>query len=318
MALEGTLNYLDIAHLFQVVGAAQKSGVMEVWWQDRKARLLFERGDLTCAQSSARHEGIGTLLVRAGHLSPADLDGALARQAAEGPGARRLGAILCDDFGVRPEDMERLLLGQFQKIALDVFSWPGGRFVFEFQEPREAWDRFRLNASDFIVGVGIRAGFLAEKGLEVGEERTDRAHLVFLDGDQGLLGRLEEHWQRKGHRVTCCATVSAARSALEECSPCAVLLADWGAPGSGRTGAADALRLATACRPEVPTLVFSEDAGEESRRAAAAAGARAFVKKPGDEDLGGPLGDVHFGVFMMALERALGLGLRCAGAAPCP
>ena len=46
MALEGTLSYFDITHLFQVVGGARKSGVLEISWEERRAKVLFERGRL--------------------------------------------------------------------------------------------------------------------------------------------------------------------------------------------------------------------------------------------------------------------------------
>lgn len=174
MALEGTLNYLDITHLFQVVGGAQKSGVLEITWEDRRAKILFERGRLIKAESNRFRKGIGSLLVDAGYLSQDALERALATQRSEGSAARRLGAILCDDFGVQSQDIERQLRRQFELIVFDIFSWPGGRFVFEFNEPASARDRFHVDPVEFILGVGIEAGLLAEEGIErekAGKER---------------------------------------------------------------------------------------------------------------------------------------------------
>jgi hypothetical protein len=165
MGLEGTLSYLDIAHLLQVVGTSKKSGVLEITWEDRKARLFFQEGRLLRAESNRFHDGIGNLLVRAGLLTPEERDRARAAQRAEG-GARRLGALLCDEYGVRPEDIELILHQQYERIVYDVFSWPGGTFVFNFQKPHVVMDRFHLNPVDFILGVGIQAGLLAREGVE--------------------------------------------------------------------------------------------------------------------------------------------------------
>lgn len=165
MSLHGTLSYLDISHLLQVVGSSEKSGVLEIWWQKRRARLFFQQGRLVRAESNQFHEGIGTLLVNAALLKPHDLERALANQKEEG-GERRIGAILCDDFGVDPAAIERLLRLQFERIVYDVFAWPGGQFEFHFQEPETVLDRFNLNPVEFILKVGIRAGFLAEEGVK--------------------------------------------------------------------------------------------------------------------------------------------------------
>jgi len=98
MALEGTLNYLEIADLLKVIGLSRKSGVLEISWEDRHARLFLDRGALVCAQSDRFHEGIGTLLVRAALLSEDALEKALMLQKAQG-GVRRLGRFCATNSG---------------------------------------------------------------------------------------------------------------------------------------------------------------------------------------------------------------------------
>jgi CheY-like chemotaxis protein len=310
MPLEGTLNYLDVAHLVQVVGASQKSGVLEISWEDRSARLLFERGDLTCAESNVCHDGIGTLLVNAELLAAADLDLALVKQRGEGSAARRLGAILCDDFGVEPEDIERLLRQQFERVALDVFSWPGGKFVFRFREARSEGDRFHLDAIEFILAVGIRAGLLVEKAFELGPSPSRRPLLFFVDEDEALLERYREHWRRKGYAVTCCAGVPEVLSALatrDEGRP-RVVIVSWGDNGCAASGPA-ALRALRERHPEVTAVVLAGGTQPALRLEARAAGAKVFVHVPAAVALAGPQGEVRFEVSMVSLERALALAL---------
>lgn len=176
MALEGTLNYMDISHLLEVVGVSGKSGVLSIHWEERTARLIFKQGRLLRAESNRIREGVGTLLKQAGILTAESLAQALEIQRAEG-GTRRLGAILCDDFAVDPADIEKVLLEQSKQIVYDVFSWPGGRFTFTFEAPGEALDRFHHNALEFIHDVGIEAGFLAREGVarELGTRTRGRS-----------------------------------------------------------------------------------------------------------------------------------------------
>lgn len=310
MALEGTLSYLDVAHLLQVVGASQKSGVLEITCEERRARLMFERGDLTCAESSSCHDGIGTLLVNAGLLSAEDLERALAQQRSEAPGSRRLGAILCEEFGIEADDIERLLRRQFERVALDVFTWPSGRFVFEFREPGVSCDRFQLDAVEFILAVGIQAGFLADRGLELEGTARGKPQLFFVDRDEALLGRYREHWQRKGYAVVACARPAEAAEALAAAAgePRRVLLVGWGVGHDGAVGP-EALRSLLARYPDVTAVALAGGASAAERLEARAAGAQLVVRRPASHELEGTGGSVAFEVFMVSLERALALAL---------
>ena len=213
MALEGTLNYLDISHLLHVVGTSKKSGVLEISWQERQARLFFENGGLVRAESNRSHEGIGTLLVNAGVLAPEALEAALATQR-DDPGRRRLGAILCDELELAPEALQQMLRRQFQDIVFDVFSWPSGNFVFNFSSPEEIEERFTIDAVAFILDVGVQAGLLAEEGMDRAGADPDRVPVVLLTGDDALSGTVVEFWRRKGHQVVACERVEELRGFL--------------------------------------------------------------------------------------------------------
>jgi CheY-like chemotaxis protein len=310
MALEGTLNYLDIAHLLQVVGTSEKSGVLEISWQEREAKLLFQRGRLVRAESNRFRDGIGTLLVRAGVLTPAKLEDALAVQRSEG-GDRRLGAILCDDYGVEPKDIERILQGQFERAAFDVFSWPGGSFVFHFHEPEAAVDRFSLNAVEFILEVGIQAGMLAEEGVEREERGREGPQILFFLQDHDIMARCHHHWRGKGHQVTCCERVEQVLGCVEGWQgggTAPVVVADLVCPSAGDRGLLGGLEVldaVQALRPDVPVVVLGESSDPKARIAAQSHGARAYVKKPTREDLSGPQGETHLDVFLISLEKAI-------------
>ncbi|GAB4260224.1 MAG: hypothetical protein Kow0092_08980 [Deferrisomatales bacterium] len=309
MALEGTLSYLDIAHLLKVVESSEKSGVLDIRWQERSARLFFQRGRLIRAESNRCDQGIGTLLVQARRLRREDLTKALAVQAQEG-GQRRLGAILCDDFGVDAEEMERFLAMQFERIVYDVFSWPGGTFTFEFHEPEAVLDRFALDPVDFILRVGIRAGLLAEEGVE--RERGDpegRLVLALLRDPRLREGCCRAAQGSEIRLVACESTeqlldrIAAAEAGSRPCA--AVVELSEGEDGGEREDPFAVLESVRRLSPDLRLVAVGGASDPGSRVAARVRGADAYVRKPDPRDLLGPQRDTHLEVFRMALGQAL-------------
>ncbi len=301
MALEGTLSYMDISHLLKVVGTSGKSGVLEIRWQEREARLYFQQGRLVRAQSNRIRDGIGTLLVRAGLLSPADLDRALDTQKVEGC-ARRLGAVLCDDFGVLPEDMARLLLEQSKQIVYDVFSWPGGRFTFQFRVPEGALDRFHHDAVLFIEDVGLEAGFLAREGVARERVGPGKRPILLLLHDPGLGDECRVQWREEGYRVTRCERVEEVVDLLRACAggPAPLVVVE-----AGSAGVLSALREAHA---EAPLVVLGREGTVRS--------AAPFVALPSPGELAGPDGGERRRAFLAALGEAVAGAVGGPGAGP--
>lgn len=307
MALEGTLNYMDISHLLQVVGTSQKSGVLEIRWQEREARLYFQQGRLLRAESNRIREGIGTLLVRAGLLAPEDLDRALELQRSQG-GVPRLGVLLCDAFGVRPQDIARLLLEQSRQIVYDVFSWPGGRFRFQFRVPEEALDRFHHDAVEFIRKVGVEAGLLAREGAAQERSGAGRRPILLLLADAELADRCRAQWREDGYRVTRCERV-------EEVVD--LLVASAGAPApivvaeDGGRAVLDALRGA---REDAPVVLLVPERDPLPQGGEPGNLARVTLPIPGERAAAG--GDALREAFLAAVRAAVSAMGGAAGAAP--
>ncbi|MBI5014170.1 MAG: DUF4388 domain-containing protein [Deltaproteobacteria bacterium] len=316
MALQGSLSYLEIAYLLQMTGSGKKSGMLVVTSDDREARLFFDRGKLVRAQSNRSHEGIGSLLVRAGLLTETQLESALQRQAAEGSG-RRLGTILCEEFDIGPGDVERLLRRQFERIVLDVFSWPGGTFEFHFTEAARVADRFCLEPADFILGVGIRAGLLAEEGLAQERSSPELPSIALIESDADLRGRCLARWRLEGYRGSAFGLPEEAIAFLGDtpsASPPGAFLVDVGPPASFETGLR-ALGRIHAAFPDGKVIAFGL-AGPDQQAALRGAGAVAFVAKPTAADLEGPHADFHLDGFLMALQRAVATCSGREGTAP--
>ncbi len=305
MPLEGTLSYLDIAHLLQVVGRSRKSGILEITCDERCARLVFQEGRLVRAETNQAHDELGALLVRAGVLEEPALERALELQAAD-PEGRRLGVILCDELGLPSEAIQRVLAHQFRQIVFDVFRWPGGSFRFEFGDPDEVLDRFNLNPSEFILEVGLRAGFLAQEGMARQDVDLDSPGLVLALRDPVILAACADRARREGFRVVVCegpeGVVDVARD-WPEASPSPRVVLEVAPEPTPE----DLERLARLreVRAGACIVAVGRAATPADRARLLARGADAYVRIPAEADLAGPRGEAHIDVFLLQMKRAM-------------
>ncbi|RMG95632.1 MAG: DUF4388 domain-containing protein [Candidatus Dadabacteria bacterium] len=315
MPLEGTLSYRDLAHLLQVVGSSKKSGVLEIRHEDRVARLVFREGRLIRAESNQRHPELGELLVRAGALSPPDLQRALTLQRATGED-RRLGTLLCEEFGVAPETIQEVLARQFREIVFDVLRWPGGAFRFEFGAPDEVMDRFSLNPSAFILEVGLQAGFLAEEGLADDDDELGLPKVVVDLPTETLRDACADLFRRKGREVVL----------VPNPERLGAVLGDWpvrapspwivtGLPAEPSEADWARLEAIRAVQPAAALVAVGESREPAVRSRARAAGADAYVPAPRPAELAGPHAEAHLDVFLLQLQRAMEQA--SAGGPPC-
>lgn len=218
MGLQGKLGYREIADLFNTIEVARKSGVMRIFCASKAATLFFEWGELIRAESNRFSDRIGALLVEHGAVCEAEVAKALELQAAES-GGRKLGNILCAEFGVSEEDIQLALAIQFKAIVSDLVAWPGGAFVFDFSLPEGEVDRFALNASEFLLEVGIEAGLLA-RATDV-----EMLRVVLAEGDGALAEKLIAALEGQRLAVTLAADGEALATSIEGDSCDAYLIA---------------------------------------------------------------------------------------------
>jgi hypothetical protein len=271
--------------------------------------MLFEGGRITCAESDRGREGIGEQLVQSGILRREDLERALAAQAAEAAASsqpRRLGAILCDDFGVLAEDIERVLARQFEQIVLEAFSWSGGSFAFEFGEPAEVRERFHLDPVEFILSVGIQAGLLAKEGIEQERSAVSRPPVLFYDHDAELSARFCTALRGKGWQVTAFSQAeevlgSLKRSGVGPRPPVVVGDLQDSVNGSSDGSLFQSLQ---ALSTSIPVVVFGKVRRPEPNSAAQTETA-AFLPRPSPEQFLRVEGEARFDAFVALLEQAV-------------
>jgi hypothetical protein len=130
VALKGTLKDFGIAEILQLIGQQAKSGVLHLESRDDVIHIAMADGSVVRAESAGRktREKLGTLLVRAGLISQAQLDQALEIQQRT---LRRVGDILVELGHVSVRDLREMTALQTTETVYRLFHWKSGTYAFE-------------------------------------------------------------------------------------------------------------------------------------------------------------------------------------------
>jgi tetratricopeptide (TPR) repeat protein len=131
VALEGPLKELHIQDVFQLLDLGRKSGVLRITSELRQtaATVSFDRGGVVAAAVGTDSQPLGARLVRAGKITPADLDHARSIQTA-GDG-RRIGDIFVALGVISRRELDRQLKSQIEEAVFELLRWSEGYFRFE-------------------------------------------------------------------------------------------------------------------------------------------------------------------------------------------
>lgn len=129
MSLDGNLRVFSLTEIIQMLGMQRKTGLLTVEGPKDTITLGFDAGRVVSVESSSNpiENRLGTLLVKAGRLSPEDLSLALERQR---KGSERLGKLLLREETVRLEDLREAFRIQVHGVLFGAFGWTDGRFRF--------------------------------------------------------------------------------------------------------------------------------------------------------------------------------------------
>jgi Domain of unknown function (DUF4388)/Type II secretion system (T2SS), protein G len=138
MALTGTLKDFGIAEILQLIGQQSKSGVLVLRSRSDEIQVLMWNGSVVSAEHAGRtaRDKLGSLVVRAGLITSAQLDDALSVQKRT---LRRLGDILVEMGMVTKEQLREMTQLQTTQTLYKLFHWKSGTYAFE---PRDvSFDR---------------------------------------------------------------------------------------------------------------------------------------------------------------------------------
>ena len=164
MAIEGSLQDVNLADICQLLGMGRKTGCLSITDRSNFGYIYFEEGRVIYASVLNRPDRLGELLVRNHVVTRKDLSVAMERQA-ESKGARRLGEILVEMKSIDEERLHRYVQMQIEEAVYHLFGWSQGSFHFD---PDQRPDEDGL----FLVNVNI------ESLLMEGARRVDEWSLI--------------------------------------------------------------------------------------------------------------------------------------------
>jgi len=139
MALQGTLRDFALPDILQLIAMQRKTGILTMECDDDTVTVQFFQGQVVGADTRRRtlEESLGSVLVRTGKISAAQLQEALASQRRT---LQRLGYVLVKSGALSQDDLREALRIQICQILFRLFRWRDGRYSFAPMEHLE-YDR---------------------------------------------------------------------------------------------------------------------------------------------------------------------------------
>jgi Domain of unknown function (DUF4388) len=185
MALRGTLRDFSLGEILQLIGYQRKTGILTVEGEEDTVLVSFVEGQVVAVDSVRRpfENRVGSLLVRAGKITPEILNRALEEQKRA---QQRLGSVLLAHKAISLDDLRRALRTQILNLIYRLFRWKDGRYFFS-QESSVDYDsdHFTPVATENIL---MEAALMSDEWPLI-EARIPSPDLVFrrAPGTESLL-----------------------------------------------------------------------------------------------------------------------------------
>ncbi len=191
MALKGTLKDFSLADIFQLIGIQRKTGLLTLKNKDDVVTVAFVNGDVVAADSLHRRleDRLGTVLVKSGRISEAQLDEALRVQKNT---LKRMGNILVELNLIDPATLKEALQIQISQMIFRLFRWSDGEYDFS-QVGRVDYDRENVTpmSAESILMEGARIideWPMIEKALKSFNTVFRRANVEIATGEASSRG----------------------------------------------------------------------------------------------------------------------------------
>ena len=162
MAIKGSLKEASLPDVLQLLSMGKKTGCLAVTHRNNFGYVYFDKGRICFASIVNRRDRIGDLLVKAGAITKAQLDAAIAAQSAHTD--KRIGELLIAQGAISREQLHERIRTQIEEAVYYLFTWTAGTFNFEGDvKPEE---------QDFVVSIN------PESLLLEGARRVDEWSLI--------------------------------------------------------------------------------------------------------------------------------------------
>jgi hypothetical protein len=180
--LRGRLEDFEVTDICRLIANARETGALHLEGPLGEGAIYFTSGHVCHARSSRVTNGFGRALVSQGALSGDDLLRAVEICTVTGETLEQ--ALISYGF-VLPDDLHAALLDQLEQVALDLFSFPNGRFYFAPGEALATANSLTVPVDGLIAKVDRAASV-----LRLGACIPIRTDAVVLDHDSPTDGVL--------------------------------------------------------------------------------------------------------------------------------
>ena len=129
MAIRGSLKEASFPDVLQLLALGQKTGCLSIVDGTKFGSVFFQHGKISFGAIVNRRDRLGDSLVKRGHLTREQLEGAL-REQVQQPG-RRLGELLIEAGYVSRETVDKELRVLVEESVFSLFTWTQGIWTFE-------------------------------------------------------------------------------------------------------------------------------------------------------------------------------------------
>jgi hypothetical protein len=145
--LTGNLRTMELPEVLQWVAFSQKTGTLYLERRSIQKRIVFREGLIYTSWSNDPRESLSQFLMRERRLSEEELYDVLLRQEAEN---RPLGTILVRDGLLSEAELKRILKAKAEETIYDLFLWPDGGFEFKDEPVPEVGVQVDLRVQELI------------------------------------------------------------------------------------------------------------------------------------------------------------------------
>ena len=162
MAIKGSLKEASLPDVLQLLAMGKKTGCLAVTHRNNFGYIYFDKGRICYASIVNRRDRLGDNLVKAGSITKAQLDSAIAAQTAHND--KRLGELLVAQGAMTRDALHEQIKLQIEEAVYFLFTWKEGTFNFEADVAPEE--------QDFLVSIN------PESLLLEGARRVDEWSLI--------------------------------------------------------------------------------------------------------------------------------------------
>jgi tetratricopeptide (TPR) repeat protein len=154
MAIKGSLREASLPDVLQLLAMGKKTGCLSVTHRNNFGYIYFEKGKITYASIVNRRDRIGDMLVKAGSITPEQLQSAIDAQGKHRD--KRIGDLLVELEFITRERLHDHVRIQIEEAVYLLFTWNEGTFNFEADVHPERQDLLVMISPESLLLEGAR------------------------------------------------------------------------------------------------------------------------------------------------------------------